>query len=287
MKTALLREPVVAGKFYPADPDDLKKLVTRMLDTSTSTTSGVSIGLIAPHAGYIFSGEVAANAFRLVQLGDKIDTAILVGPSHISGFRFSSVMPEGGYTTPLGEVTIDSQLADAIIKAGANSSTPIRTSDQGHRTEYGYGEHCIEVQLPFLQVIDEDIRIVPIIMGDQSYGAACSLGKAIAEAAGDKNIVLIASTDLSHYYTQREAEVLDSILLRELESYNLERLAEKLENRETQACGSGAIMTVMYASRLLGADQSRILDYRTSGDSPYGDYERVVGYVSATFERTG
>ncbi len=283
MEAVLERSPVVAGQFYPDDPDNLSKTVKKMLAKASSSPEGELIGLIAPHAGYVFSGNVAAESFHLLEEKENIENVILVGPSHSEGFYFSSVLTGGYYTTPLGEVPVNSELAKAIVESGEDEY--VQASIKGHAIKGTWGEHCLEVQLPFLQSVLKDFSIVPILMGNQSYEMSKQLAESIVNVIRGTNSVLVASTDLSHYHSYREARKLDSNILRQVRAFNPRGIAELIDNREAQACGSGPVMTVMMCSHSLGADSSRVLEYKTSADSPYGDYERVVGYMAAAFEK--
>ncbi|MDP8208673.1 MAG: AmmeMemoRadiSam system protein B [Candidatus Electryonea clarkiae] len=279
------RPPAVAGQFYPADPVQLRQQIEKMFSDAGTEAEGEIYGFICPHAGYVFSGSVAAKAYHLLEKIDNLESVVLVGPSHRESFSFASVLTDGYYETPLGKARIDHELAQEIVESGSSLDYEIKSSDRGHKSGGMFGEHCLEVQVPFLQVALPDVKIVPIIMGTQAYKAARDLGKAIADAARGKRIVVIASSDLSHYLSVSEAMKLDQEVINEVTAFNPQSLADAFQSRKAQACGAGPMMAIMTASRLMGADSARLLEYKTSADSPYGDSNRVVGYMSAIFEK--
>jgi len=268
-----VRATAVAGMFYPGDAGQLAADVDGYLDAAgTGEFDGV-VGLVSPHAGYMYSGAVAGKAYAAVR-GVDYTTVVVIAPSHRFPLRGVSVYGGDGYATPLGVVRVDRELADAI-------SEP----DQG----FGYEprahkeEHSLEVQVPFLQRALGDFEIVPIIMGDQRESTARRLAARIAEAvraASEKRVLLVASTDLSHYHTHDEAVELDSRVISAVEDYDPERLLAALASGACEACGGGPAATVMMAARHLGAGKSTVVGYATSGDVT-GDRSQVVGYMAA------
>lgn len=273
-----VRKPAVAGQFYPGSPDSLKRDVDRYLAAArVPELDGEVVGIVSPHAGYMYSGAVAAHGYSCLK-GKHYDTVIVVAPSHRMAFRGSSVYARGAYETPLGLVQVDSELASAIL----DESAGIIEEPRAH-----LDEHSLEVQIPFLQRTLDSFRIVPIVMGDQSRAASYALGKRIAKAvsdAGDCRVLLVASTDLSHYHDQRTAEALDERVLDALSAFDPDGLLRSLAARECEACGGGPTAAVMVASKELGADEARVLKYATSGDVT-GDESQVVGYASAVLVR--
>jgi len=257
-----VRPPAVAGQFYPGDPDSLARDVDRFIAAAGDVdVDGDVVGIVAPHAGYVYSGGVAGHAYAAVK-GRAYDTVVVVAPSHRVAFRGTAIYARGAYETPLGVVPVDADLAAAII----DSSAGIVDEPRVHRDE-----HSLEVQVPFLQRALGRFAIVPIVMGDQSRSAVRTLGERIASAvaaARGRRVLLVASTDLSHYH----------------EAFDLDGLARLLASGECEACGGGPTAAVMTAARALGADAARVLAYATSGDVT-GDTDQVVGYMSAVLVR--
>ncbi len=277
-----IRPPGVAGQFYPANPDELSRQIDLYLSHAKKVDiPGDIVALIAPHAGYIYSGWVAAYSYKQVQ-GLHYDTVVLIGPTHVEYFPFTSVYPRGGYRVPLGVVKVDEEMAKKI----ADYDDSIRLSNRGHRQEnLPRQEHCLEVQLPFLiKVLKGPFKIVPIIEGEQNYHNDKVLGEAIAHAAKGKRVLIVASSDLSHYYPYETAEEMDHKLIGYVERYDYKGLARALKRREVEACGGGPIVAAMIAARKLGAKNVKILDYANSGDTA-GNKRQVVGYMAAAFYR--
>ncbi len=275
------REPTVHGRFYPADPRELKSDILERLNKAKSTPQKNLVAIASPHAGYVFSGDVAAESYNAVRDGDY-ETIVLISPSHRIPISFNSVLTEGSYSTPLGKIPVDTHFAKQLEKNGKS----IRSSTQGHESASNTAEHSLEVQLPFLQVIFNDsIQIVPIIMGDQSLSSALDLGNAISEAAKDKKVLIIASTDLSHYHTDDDARKIDSHIIDAIRRFSWEDVDELIISHKSEACGSGPVMAAMVAAQKMGANSARILKYATSAESPFGDKRQVVGYVAASLAK--
>ncbi|HEX9614098.1 MAG TPA: AmmeMemoRadiSam system protein B [Bacteroidota bacterium] len=266
-----VREPAVAGLFYP----DLKAVLERevgelLLRAKSSRVEGPIRGLICPHAGYVYSGYTAAVGYRLLK-GHPYDAVVVVGPSHREYFDGISVYPGDSYRTPLGDIPIDTDLRKRLTELN-----PIITlSDAGHQLE-----HSIEVQLPFLQQVLGKCPLAPVVMGDQRREYCAILAQAIAEACKGRNVLLIASSDLSHYHPYAEAVRLDREVIDEITEFRPDRLLEKLDQEQAEACGGGPIAAVMMAAASLGARKCKELFYCNSGDVT-GDKETVVGYLSA------
>ncbi|MFH1866067.1 MAG: AmmeMemoRadiSam system protein B [Candidatus Eisenbacteria bacterium] len=271
-----VRRPVWAGPnaFYPSDPEVLARDIEAYLaDAETPALAGEIVALICPHAGYRYSGAVAAKAYAHVR-DVPYDAAIVVAPSHRFPFRGASVFGGDGYETPLGVVPVDRELADAI-------SDP--SNGLGYEPRAHSEEHSLEVQVPFLQRTLGEFRIVPIVMGEQTETAVRLLASRIAravKAATGKRVLLVASTDLSHFHDQDTAVELDSHVLEAVEDFDPEGLLASLERGECEACGGGPAAVVMMAARELGARESTVVGYATSGDVA-GDKSRVVGYMAA------
>jgi len=280
-----IRNPAVAGQFYPGDADELRNEVEHLLQTvSTSVrrrkkTAGEVIAGVVPHAGYMYSGAVAAK-FYLLLANTESPLVFIIAPSHREYFSAISVFCGMAYRTPLGDLPVNYQMADALLSRGE----PFINSWQGHR-----GEHALEVQLPFLQMLSTNLtgsltnmQIVPIVMGDQRPEFCEQLGAALAEILNDRRALIIASSDLSHYHTHQEAQKLDRRILQCVKKLSPERLLDELENGRAEACGGGAIAATMMAARRLGATAGEILDYRDSS-AVSGEEGQVVGYLSAAF----
>jgi len=272
--TEAVRPPAVAGMFYPGQPETLRRDVDRMLAEAPAFPDAAKIAaLIVPHAGYAYSGFTAAHAFRAVQ-GLQFDTVIAVGPSHREYFDYVSVYDGRAYATPLGIVEIDAEVRNALVQEGLVSS------NAGHRAE-----HSVEVQVPFLQRALASFRFVPLIMGTQHPRVCEALGTALANASQGRRVLLVASSDLSHFHPAEEAAALDHRVVGEVERFHPEELMQGLADDRLEACGGGPIVAVMEAARRLGAAESRILHYCHSGDVT-GDRDSVVGYVSAAILRS-
>lgn len=273
------RMPSVAGQFYPKDPSVLRSTIEEMLSApSNKRITGRIKALLAPHAGYIYSGEVAAAAYRLLEPGNY-KTVIVISPCHVEHFRYASIFSGRSYLTPLGEIPVDRELAEKIASFGSM----VKLDDAGHISAPGRrGEHSLEVQLPFLQVVLGDFKLVPIVMGDQSDDIIESLGGAIGQAVKGEDVLIVASTDLSHFHPRDNAKRLDDIFIQALKKFDHEDLAGILASGKTEACGGGPVATAILASRSAGADRCEVIEYADSGDKS-GDYSSVVGYLSAVF----
>lgn len=269
---AQVREPAVAGQFYPANPAELAKLVDSLLAKAPEPQLPEVAALVAPHAGYMYSAEVAAHAYAALK-GRKIARVVVISPSHIDAFPFSAVYDGEAYATPLGRIPVDRAFGAALVK----SSKLIQLSERGHRPSMGRVEHALEVQLPFLQRLLGEFRLVPIIMGDQSYEACRALGLALAANIRGPDTVIVASSDLSHYHKYDEAVRLDRRTLRAIEEFDYLSLWRNLQQQVWEACGGGPIVAAMIAAEKLGARQAKVLKYANSGDVT-GDKSQVVGY---------
>jgi AmmeMemoRadiSam system protein B len=226
--------------------------------------------LVAPHAGLMYSGPVAAYAYRLLQ-SQVFETIVLVGPSHYVSFEGASLWPSGAFDTPMGRLAIDDDAAAAIARA----CPVVQELPEAHARE-----HSLEMQLPFLATYAASVPIVPIVIGRQTRDCAFALANGLIAALTGRRALLIASSDLSHFYDAVTAASLDEQVLVTVESVDAEGLMALLERRPDHACGGGAIVTVMQAARGLGATSGRVLRYADSGDVS-GDKSSVVGYMAA------
>ena len=270
-----LRESVVAGSFYPANPSVLKKLINSFIENAPYKNIDNITGLVCPHAGYIYSGQVAAYSYKQIA-GIKYDCICVIAPSHAEYFDFNSVFAGKAYLTPLGPVEIDRKNC-ILLAEKTKFPGSIRISNYGHRNE-----HSLEVQLPFLQVIMDTPKIVPVVMGAQNRRNIESLGTAIGNLFKGKNVLIIASTDLSHYHSYEAAESLDIRVQKYIKDFNPVSFTDAITGKNLQMCGGGPVAAAMIASEAMGADSSEILCYKNSGDVS-GDKSAVVGYLSAAF----
>lgn len=267
-----IRPAAVAGTWYPGTAAALSAAVERHLSSAPGRLTGPVTALVAPHAGLMYSGPVAAHAYALLR-DRQFDVAVLVGPSHFVGFEGVAVYPSGGFATPLGVARIDEACASALMEA-----TPlVREHALAHQRE-----HSIEMQLPFLQHLAPATPIVPLVMGVQTDATSRGLAGALAEALRGRRALLVASSDLSHYHDAVTAARLDATVIRSLEAFDADGLQRALDRRPEHACGGGPMVAVMRAARALGARDAAVLRYADSGDVS-GDKSAVVGYVAAAF----
>ena len=230
--------------------------------------------MISPHAGYVYSGPIAAYGYKALQ-GKAYDTVIIIAPSHRAYFEGAAIQDKGGYRTPLGTIRIDEEISAKIL----NEDQFIHADIKAHAWE-----HSLEVQLPFLQYVLKDFLLIPLIMGIQDMPSCGRLTDCICNAVkgSSKRFLIIGSTDLSHYHPYSEAVRLDSIVANHLEKFDIKGLADDFERKRCEACGFGPVIITMMVSEKLGATGSRVLKYANSGDTS-GDKSGVVGYISAVF----
>ena len=264
-----IREPAVAGTFYPDNPEVLSRDVRRYLENAKKEQlEGEIVALISPHAGYMYSGQVAAYAYKLIE-GKAFDSVVVVAPSHRALFKGASLYDRGGYRTPLGTVPVDVQLSKKMM----GQWKEIQFLPEAHSQE-----HSLEVQIPFLQVALKSFKLVPIVMEPYWSWETCQhLASAIAEAVKGRKVLLIASSDLSHFHSYEEAVRLDKIILNHIDRFDPEGLSRDLKNGSCEACGGGPIISIMLAAKALGANRGKVVKYLNSGDVT-GDRSRVVGY---------
>ena len=268
--TAKVRKAAVAGSWYPGTAPALAAAVDRHLANTTRDVAGDLVALIAPHAGLMYSGPVAAHAYRLLR-GRQFDLAVLVGPSHFVGFDGVSVYPSGGFETPFGIAPIDEPCAAALL----NATPAVKEHPAAHARE-----HSLEMQLPFLQHLAPGAPIVPLVMGYQTADTARALGEALARVLRGRRALVIASTDLSHYHNATIAAGLDRVVVDCVSRFDADGLQDALRVEPDHACGGGPTVAVMRAARALGARDTVVLNYADSGDVS-GDKSAVVGYMAA------
>ncbi len=271
-----IRKPAVAGTFYPAGAGELAKTLAMMFaEVDKPAITGRPFALIAPHAGYPYSGKTAAKAYKLLE-GEEYDTVVIVAPSHTMFFKGCAVYGGGGYQTPLGVIETDHELAARI----GSINPVVYLSNMGHAEGSTRGEHALEVQLPFLQIVLGKFKLVAIVMGDQESNSIHGLAEVLAATLRDTNTLMIASTDLSHFHSESAARKLDLTIQSAVEKFDTDLLARTLDSGKGEACGGGPVLAVMQAAKRLGATEVRFLDYTTSGATT-GDFDEVVGYLSA------
>jgi MEMO1 family protein len=270
-----VRPAAVAGKFYTADQYKLKLAVEQFLQGSAEISMEKPVALIVPHAGYIFSGQIAADAYKQV-MGRSYDVVVILGVNHTSD-SFIGGMSVGNYdafSTPLGNVSVDEAITSALLSENKDC-----TRDTGVHIH----EHSIEVQLPFLQVLFPKAKIVPVIIHPPNYKMCIRFGETLAKVLKNRNALIVMSSDLSHYPDYKDAAQVDRRTLESIADLDTGRLASLLKTRdapnlETKACGEAAIIAGITAAKALGATRAIVAGYANSGDVPVGDRARTVGY---------
>lgn len=270
------RPAAVAGSWYPGSAGALTREVDALLDAAGPGPRGRVQAIIAPHAGMMFSGPVGAYAYKAAAASGGYEVIVLVGPSHFVAFEGVALYPDGAFESPLGAAPVDPQGAAAIAAAPIVQPLPA-----AHRRE-----HSLEMQLPFIRRLFPDTPIVPLLMGLQSRATIEALAAALADAFRDRRALLVASTDLSHYFHANTAAALDGRVQECVAAFAPERLLQLFEQYPDQergryvACGGGPAIAVMLAARALGATDARVLKYAHSGEVS-GDNDGVVGYFAA------
>jgi AmmeMemoRadiSam system protein B len=272
---APVRPSALAGTWYEGNPRALARAVDQYLDRAElPELPGDVVAIIAPHAGHIYSGPVAGYAFAAVR-GQTPDLVAVLSPMHQPYYEPLLTTAHTAYSTPLGEIPVDEESVTEL--------------DSRFKEILGYGltrvaydqEHSLEIELPFLQrALAGNFKLLPVMVRAQSSRVSKSLGAALAETLAGRNALLVASTDLSHFYNQKEALSFDTEMLRRIESFSPEDVFCAEEERKGFACGLGALTAVLWAAKGLGADTVKVLHHATSGDVT-GDYNRVVGYGAA------
>jgi MEMO1 family protein len=262
----MIRQPAVAGQFYPKEAEGLKELLATLVDKNKDKKD--IIGALVPHAGYIYSGSVAGAVFSQIKFKD---TFVIIGPNHTGmGFPFS-IVTEGRWATPLGEVEIDAVLAEKILE----SSQSLQADATAHRRE-----HSIEVQLPFLQYIEPGFKIVPIAISHGNVELYKEIGRAIAGAVEitGREAVVLASGDMTHYESQDWAEKKDKQAIEAIINLDEDELSRRFTQQNMSMCAYSPVVCLISAAKKLGARAAELVEYRTSGDAT-GDYSSVVGYA--------
>ena len=277
-----VRQAAVAGSFYPSDPKVLSAMMDDMLaKVSAPQITDPILAVVAPHAGYQYSGAVAAFTYAQLK-GHKYTRVVVIAPTHHVSFDFTSIYEGDAYATPLGNVQVDKAFAQKLVKM----SSTMKLSSQGHEPTSAGGEHAVEVQLPWLQKVLGNFEVVPIVMGDQSYESSRALGLALAKLIKSEGkqgeTLVLASSDLSHFHTYDDAVKMDHKTLNALEAWDYFSMSRNFPSRIWEACGGAPIVAAMIYAERMGANQARVLKYENSGDVT-GDHSSVVGYSADVF----
>ncbi len=277
-----IREPVMADKFYPADAKKLEGAVKGFLEDAVPSRGERPAAIVVPHAGYIFSGQIAADAYKQA-MGHDWDVVVVLGTNHaLAGFDGISVFQGAGFRTPLGVIQNDQALAKALLET---------SPDATWRPEIELKEHSVEVQVPFIQVACPKAKLVAAVVATEDPARLARFGQAVAKLLAGRKALIVASSDLSHYPSCEDAPAVDRKTLRAIASLDLASLSATVNNSmnsgtanlATCACGEGDILATMAAAKALGATHGAVLSYANSGDTVVGEPDRVVGYGAVAF----
>jgi MEMO1 family protein len=273
-KSIAVRPAAVADKFYPADSKKLKLAVEKFLQGSAEIPMEKPIALIAPHAGYIYSGQICADAYRQV-MGRSYDVVIVLGTNHTTdNFSGISVGDYDAFRTPLGDVPVDQEITSALLS---------ECKECNRNRNVHVSEHSIEVQLPFLQVLFPKVKIVPIVIHPPDYKMCVRFGETLAKVLKNRQALIVMSSDLSHYPDYKDTAKVDRQTIETIAGLDTARIASILKvldvpNLETRACGEAPILSGITAAKALGATRAIVAGYANSGDVPIGEKSRTVGY---------
>ncbi|MCJ7681345.1 MAG: AmmeMemoRadiSam system protein B [Candidatus Aminicenantes bacterium] len=266
-----IREPVWAGQFYPAQAAELSSTIDHFLDKARPPSEQGRIrALIVPHAGYVYSGQTAAHAYRQVQ-GKNIKTVIILAPSHRHGFIGASIYQVGGYRTPLGIAAIDETTAERLCSLTGYSYVP-----EAHERE-----HAVEVQVPFIQKALPGARIIPVVIGQPDKDTIQNLSRALAGLLKEDGILVLASTDLSHFHPKTQANAVDQKTISLISTFQIDRIIDQLQSEGNIMCGGAGVAAVLSAAKAFPNPRIKILEYSDSSRAG-GDTLQVVGYLAAT-----
>lgn len=273
MVLSKVRKPVVAGQFYPSSAEQLKEQIELFIDKKAARKDAIACML--PHAGYIYSGQVVGSTLSEINIKDKV---ILLGPNHTGFGAQFSIMTEGVWQTPLGEVKIDSALAKEILK----NSKYLKDDAAAHASE-----HSLEVELPFLQYLKADFQIVPIAILSDEVEALKNVGSEIAQVIQrleiKESIMIAASSDMTHYEPKKNAQRKDSEAITAILELNEDKLVQKIADLNISMCGYAPVIVMITLAKALGAKSGRLVKYQTSGDIT-GDTDSVVGYAGIVID---
>jgi hypothetical protein len=263
----MIRNAAVAGQFYPGWAGELKEMISSMTDKAAEKAE--VIGIVSPHAGYVYSGPVAGAVFSRIKFSG---TFVLIGPNHRGMGKPLGIATDGVWKTPLGDVPIDRELAKAILKSSDN----LEEDSAAHRYE-----HSLEVQVPFLQYFKPDVMIVPILLSLANPLVYKEVGKAVAEAikGTGSDAIILASSDMTHYEPHERAKEKDRKAIDSILELDADEMLKRLSKYQISMCGYAPVVSLITAARLMGARKAELVKYQTSGDTS-GDYSAVVGYAS-------
>jgi len=275
-----VRPSPIAGTWYPADPKRLASSVDAYIaGAKLPALEGQLVAVVSPHAGHRYSGAVAGHAFAAIQ-GLKPELVAVISPMHYPAAPALLTTAHAAYETPLGVIPVDRQALRAL-EAALEAENGLSITSVRHDPE-----HSLEIELPFLQrALGGDFRLLPVMVREASSFVARALGVALAKTLADRKALLVASTDLSHFYTESTAHLLDQEMLRRVEAFDPEAVLQAEEEGKGFACGRGALAAVLWAAKELGADTVKVLHYATSGDIT-GDTSQVVGYGAVAILRS-
>jgi AmmeMemoRadiSam system protein B len=275
----VIREPVVAGQFYPDERNELENMIKYCMEhkygpgNEPALSNEKIFGIVCPHAGYVYSGPTACHSYKAIT-SQSPELAIVIGPNHFGVGKDAATMVDAEWQTPLGRVRVDSESAKQVME----------TSEFIEIDEYSHSQdHSLEVHVPMLQkILSNEFQILPIILRAQDIETAMDVGNAVAKIARKKNAIVIASSDFTHYEENSFAHQQDMALIEPILEMDVERFYRVLKERKVTACGYGAIASTMIACKNLGATKGKLLSYATSGDIS-GNTESVVGYGAIKF----
>lgn len=277
-----IRPPVVAGKFYPESAAVLKSAIEKFMKSAAPAQTQAPLAIVVPHAGYIYSGQICADGYSQVRSG-AYEVVVILGTNHTTpDLRKIALYPGAGFRTPLGTIQVDEGIVAALIAA-----SPECKADRAPHVR----EHSVEVQIPFIQFLFPQAKIVPAIVGMADVGLYTRFGTALAKVLKGKRALIVASSDLSHYPSAADAEIVDRKTLSAVASLDpttlhntiQAQMAGRIRGLDTCACGEAPIMAAMEAAKALGATSGKVVSYANSGDVPIGERERVVGYGAVVF----
>jgi len=279
-----VRRTAFAGKFYAADSSLLRKQIETFLKNAKPPQSDNIIAMVVPHAGYIYSGQIDADAYNQVK-DNKYDLIVILGTNHTTaGFTGISVYPEGAFAAPLGDLRIDNIAASELLKRDSDVNTDLSVHKE---------EHSIEVQIPFIKYLFPDVKILPVIVGEPDIEMCTRFGKTLADIVKNKKVLIIASSDLSHYPAFNDAVKVDNTTLKTISELNPAEIISVMQKQMntnihqlvTCACGEAPIIAAVITAKELGANSASIISYSNSGYNPLGSTDRVVGYGSVVIAK--
>ncbi|RQW90237.1 MAG: AmmeMemoRadiSam system protein B [Geobacter sp.] len=265
----MVRQPAVSGQFYASDPIRLRAQLEKLVKVNDRQIK--ALGAIVPHAGYVYSGAVAGAVYARLKIPK---TVVILGPNHHGVGSSAALFPLGEWVTPLGNAGINQQLSALLLK----HSTLLEEDSAAHQYE-----HSIEVQVPFLQFLRPDVTIVPICLGFSDYSSCKSMGLSLAKAIDeyDKEVLIVASSDMSHYQPAEVARHEDNLAIHEVLNMNPEGMYSIVKGRGISMCGVIPATIMLVAAIEMGATKSELIRYATSGEVS-GDFNQVVGYAGVT-----